>query len=406
MTVTSNISTVTVSLITVLPIFLDNNEVSIAISRKNTEPWKTAYNQFITTANSKLTMPTKSVTSGGPAPPTGDKHSYYSSPPGGDRTDYNAAMDVCKAVRDLGLAYVFTNENKYADKAIQLINGWCLDGWNPTSSNPDGINPNSTGTYMRPTWWYTASGIPNQNRQQLIESYVTFPSMFYGASLIWGYSGWNSSQKDKFKNWVTRYLKNPHSVGLTCDSAWSQNFDSWASVFGLSAAIIIDDMTEFNWNIQRWKNLPDCQQDTDGSFPNERGRGEGGWAYSMYNLVAWVTAAEIARHKGVDLYGYKAAGGKGIELALDFHAQYVTRAITNYKPTGWPYTGCTQSDTSKCRGVGCSDDAGGALYEPAYKYFPTKTAYKNAILYTINNTCGRPKTDTRTMGPVTLTHGI
>ncbi|NOX76666.1 MAG: hypothetical protein GXP17_08690 [Gammaproteobacteria bacterium] len=47
--------------------------------------------------------------------------------PNADRGDYEAAIKLGDAVQDLGLAYAFTGEAKYADKAIGLIRGWSLD---------------------------------------------------------------------------------------------------------------------------------------------------------------------------------------------------------------------------------------------------------------------------------------
>lgn len=409
MTIRSNISTVTVSQIgTVLPIYLSQEEVNTMVGRKNTEPWTTAYNQFISSANSKLSMPIKSVTYGGTNPPTGDKHDYYSGAPGGDRTDYQAAMDVCKAIRDLGLAYIFTSNGQYADKAIDLINGWLLDGWTGNATN-NGICPSCSGTYMNPIlrcYKSDGSGLCTSgsggNTQANIENFITLPSLFYGASLIWNYSGFFSDNKTKLKNWITRVLAN-----LYVPNGWngSQNYDSWNCVLRLSGSILMNDQTKFNQAVNAWKSLIPYQQDSNGSFVNERTRGEGGWAYSMYNLNAWINVAEIARHNGADLYGYT-TGGKGLELALDFHAPYAVQAYTGFGPSGWPYTKCTQSDTTKCRQVGCNDDAGGSIYEVVYKHFPSKTAYRNVATSAKNGACGRPRFDARIMGYVTLTHGV
>lgn len=359
-------------------IYLNTDEITDILNKIDQEPWLTAYNQFITDANNQLNTPIKSVTYGGTTPPSGDNHDYYSGAPGCTpttcRADYTAAMAVSKAVRELGLAYALTNDNRYADKAIQLINGWCID----------------SGTKMTPRWSYTG-----QNGQIWIELYITMPAMFYGANLIWNYSGWNSSDRTAFKNWVATLLSNLGHGLDACNK--TQNYDSWKMVFVMSAAIITDNQSEFDWAVDKFKNfIIDCQQDSNGSFYRERTRSEGGWAYSMYALKAWISAAEIARHKGIDLYGYSTPSGKGLELGLDFHAPYVVN------PNNWPYTKCT---VSNCRPIGCDYDSGGAFYELAYRW-KQKNDYMNAITNASNGICSRQRYDNRTMGYVTLTHGI
>ena len=356
-------------------IFLNQLEIDAIKSRLGQEPWKTAYNKFMSD-NVPVAMNTgiQSVTYGGVTPPSGDSHDYYSSTPasGGERADYMAIIAVSNAVRDLGLAYVLTGDGKYANKAIQLINGWCVN----------------SDTKMTPRWWYSG-----QNGQVWIELPVTLPGMFYGADLIWNYSGWSLTDRDAFKNWVSTLLINKGQGLSPCNT--TQNYDSWRIVFGLAAASITDNQSEIDWCISSWKGLIDCQQDSNGSFYRERTRCEGGLAYSMFNLKAWTLAAEIARHKGgtgTDLYSYKTSSGKGLELGFDFHAPYVTNQDS------WSYTKCT---CANCRPIDCSSDANGAVYELAY-IWKQKSGYINAV--TLG--CGRPKYDNRIMGPVTLTHTI
>jgi len=148
----------------------------------NEEPWKTAYYAMISEANSVLKEQPPSVTYGGKIPPNGTKHEYYSAlpyksdgvfNPDSDRTDYQSAIKLGRDVRILGLAYAFTGEGKYADKALEFIRVWSID----------------PSTKMNP-------GFTDSNGQSYIELSITLPGMFYGADLIWNYQGWTPADKE------------------------------------------------------------------------------------------------------------------------------------------------------------------------------------------------------------------
>lgn len=357
--------------------YLNDNEISI-INEKvkaNQEPWKTAYGNMISDANSALNLPVQSVTHQGN---TG--HDYYTeSPycgwkkvdgkdpdcrdgqinPNADRGDYNAAIALGKAVRDLGLAYSFTKDSKYADKAIQLINAWSIN----------------SATKMNPHF---------PTGQSQIELAPTMSSMFYGADLIWNYQGWNSANKEAFKTWTRDFITSAKSH--TWCAEFCQNFENWRLVFISSASVIAEDSDNMNYAFNRWKEVIDLEMDTDGSFKHDRDRAAGGLFYSMFVLLPATIVAEVARHQGVDLYNYKLSDGRGLELALDFHAPYTI------SPGSWPYTkGGFDTDLGRTK-------SNSAIYEIAYS-FKKKSSYEKVI-----SGLGRPMYDMRVLGPTTLTH--
>ncbi len=156
------------------------------------EPWKTAFNKLILEANQNLNKGPWSVTYGGPT----RGHDYYAERPycgwkrkdgrnpdcrdgqinpDANRFDYNSAEDLSQAVRNLGLAYVFTGQSKYANRVVELIRTWALD----------------PATYMTPKF---------TQGQSYITLSITLPGMFYAADLIWNYPGWPASEKKPFKH--------------------------------------------------------------------------------------------------------------------------------------------------------------------------------------------------------------
>jgi uncharacterized protein YjdB len=350
-------------------IFINQGEIN-AIKAKvqaNVQPWKNAYNEMISDANSALNQSILSVTYQG-----NSGHNYYTqapydwsnnlpSPCGGnycdgqinpqaDRGDYSAAIALGKAVRDLGLGYAFTGNSNYAEKAIDLINAWTID----------------SATYMTPEI---------TNNQSNIELYITMPGMFYGADLIWNYSGWNASERSAFVAWVDDLVND--AMG----SSFDNNFENWRLVLISSGAVLTGDSTTLNYAFNRWKALVPIQINAAGFMVKEIGRTKS-LEYSMYAINAMSQTAEIARHQGTDLYNYETGTGRGLELALDNHAPYLLNI------SSWPY-----------QQIGGYTSGNDALMELAYSQFQ-KQAYLNVI-----NARGRPVYEQRTMGFTTLTHG-
>ena len=344
--------------------YIDSNDTEKIKNNigSNQEPWRMAYNRMILDANSTLLLTPSSVTHGGATPPSGDIHDYYTEAayssdgvydPNADRTDYYAAMKLGKSVRDLGMAYAFTGDSKYAEKALDFIRMWT-------------INP---GTMMNPKF---TSG-------SKVELAITLPGMFYGADLIWNYHGWDSSEKDKFKSWTIQMITNA-KIDDWCFSNVCQNWENWRLVFISSASVIAEDTNSRNYAFDRWKELIPGQIDDQGKMINEIGRTRS-LDYSTYAVNAMIQTAEIARHYDVDLYNYTLPDGRGLEKALDYHVPYIIN------PDSWPYQQITSYD---------GDNA--AIYELAY-LFKKKSSYKNVI-----SKLGRPMYEKRIMGWVTLTH--
>lgn len=330
------------------------------------EPWKSAYYKMISDADKTLNEDIVSVTY------QGDKgNDYYSDipycgwkkvdgkdpdcrdgkiNPEADREDYSASIKIGKSVRDLGLAYAFTGDKKYADKAIGFINAWTI--------NPD--------TKMNPKF---------TNSQSRLEISVTIPGMFYGADLIWNYPGWNPSNKEKFRDWTRKMVNGAKT--------WSRdnNWEGWRLVFISSASIITEDSKDLNYTFEKWKEVIPIQIGDDGKMVQELHRTKSLF-YSVFGINALIQTAEIARHNGVDLYNYKTSDGRGLELALDYYAPYVI----NHKE--W-----------ELQQIATYKGEGAAAYELAYSFIEPKTTYKRVI-----EKWRRPMYENRNIGPVTLTH--
>ncbi len=340
--------------------YINTNDI-ISIKKKvvsNQQPWKAAYDKLIVDANNASNIPIQSVTFGGKIPPSGNKHDYFSQEPyltdgvydpDADRTDYTSARNMRDSVRSLGLAYAFTGEDKYAEKVIQLIKAWTI--------NPDTkLNPKFT------------------NSQSQIELSITMPGVFYGVDLIWNYPGFNSSDKAAFQSWVSQF------IGDAKKFSSEENFDLWRLTFISSGAVITEDENNLQYVFDRWRYDIDNQTDKQGKIIRELHRTTS-LSYSLSGVNGFIITAELAMHRGVDLYNYTSSDGKGLQSILDFHTPYVINPSTWKYQQIRPYAG---------------QSAG--LYELAYSW-KKKDSYKKAI-----DKWGRPMYEDRVLGPVTLTH--
>ncbi|HHJ80899.1 MAG TPA: hypothetical protein ENJ65_04620, partial [Candidatus Tenderia electrophaga] len=345
------------------PNILINAEELTAIKTKvaaGTQPWKSAYDKMISQANSALSLPNMSVTFGGvngcdaPATVFCVERLYDT---GADLyDDYNGARPMGAGVRDLGMAYAFTGDARYADKLIQLVRVWALD---PT-------------TGMKPRF---------SNNQSRISLFSTMPGLIYGVDLAWNYPGWTQADKVAFKAWVQTFGENAKAF-----SPANNNFENWRNAFLSVAGAFTGDQTLLDAAFQNFRNAIPGHIANDGrmSWEYDRTNGWGGLGYSTYAMHAMTIAAEVARHHGVDLYNYTSDGNKGLKLALDYYAPYLIN------PALWPYGKGTQAlDASHGMGI----------YELAY------SVWQDPDYLRVVNQWGRPMgMNIWALGVVTLTH--
>ncbi len=349
-------------------LFLDSAEIAEIRFRidEGRQPWKQGFDVLIKDAITVLQQKNLSVTYQGS---TGND--YFTEPPycgwtkakspcgsaccdgkinpQADRADYQAAADLSRSVRTLGLAYAFTGESLYADKALTLIRAWFL----------------TPSTRMTPKI---------TNNQSQIELYITIPGVMYGADLIWNHTGWSQNEKDSFRLWVKTFMKD------VAGRSHGTNYENWRLVLLSSGAFMAEDSLLLHSAFDTWKKNISSQVNAKGQMIKELDRTKS-LDYSTYAMNAMVQTAEIARHQGVDLYNYKLKDGRGLELVLDYHAPFILN------PTRWTYP---QIDAYK--------GENGAIYELAYSH-RQKAPYKEVI-----DKLGRPLIEIRTLGLTTLTH--
>ncbi|MCF6254693.1 MAG: alginate lyase family protein [Gammaproteobacteria bacterium] len=350
------------------------------------EPWRSAYEKMIEQGEAALKLPMMSVTFGGRN--SGDENCanirifcngrFYDDDRDGYDSD-NGSWPIGAGVRDLGMAYAFTGDAKYAIHLIKLVKVWAID---PTT----GMLPQFSN---------------NQSRISLMPS---MSGLIYGVDLAWNYPGWDQADKDAFKDWVLTFGRNAvYAFGQAETNASDNNFENWRNAFLSVAGAFTGDQALLATAYRNFRRAITWQVDCTGLMNQEYSRVKG-WAgrgYSLYAMHAMTITAEAARHQGVDLYNYttkvqyqdwtqdqqksQCGVARGLKVALDYHAPFLSGAAP------WPNSIISGNPLNASHGMG--------IYELAY------SVWEEDQYLAVVNKWGRPLgTNNWPLGVVTLTH--
>ena len=264
-------------------------------------------------------------------PPSGDRHDYVSIGPywwpnpntsnglpyvrrDGNRNPATVTPDrrnlgsLIGNVETLALAYYFTEEEPYADRASLLLRTWFLD----------------PATRMNPNFEY-AQAIPGMNTGRgigLIET-AGLTGTVDAVGLLAGSKAWTDTYDRGLRDWFTEFLRWMLDSGNGRDeSAAKNNHGTYYDLQIASFALFVGNR-ELATNILRavgQKRIA-VQIEPDGRQPLELAR-TNAWGYSTMNLRGLMSLAVLGGQSGVDLWHYETPDGRGIRKALDCLVAY------------------------------------------------------------------------------------
>ncbi|MDB5325609.1 MAG: Alginate lyase [Phycisphaerales bacterium] len=261
-------------------------------------------------------------------PPSGDKHDYASmapyfwpdpSKPDGlpyirkdgefnpERMQYDLEpMDrMGTAAQVLGLAYYFTGQAKYADRAAVLIRAWFLD---PATR----MNPNVRYGQFHP-------GSASEGVASGVLETMRLVRALDGAALIAGSGALNEADYAGLKHWVGQYVEYLQtSPQGHAELNSGNNHETWCSVQIATYLLYLDRRDEAKALIDaKYRHLIDSQIEADGQQPHEMAR-TGPLHYSRFNIVALMELARLGDRVGLDLWHYQNPKGGSLRTALDW----------------------------------------------------------------------------------------
>lgn len=290
-----------------------------------------AYRKLISDAEKAIKSGPFSVTYKSIVPPGGTRHDYMSMGPywwpditkpyglpyirrdgisnpdnGIDRTQLGSLFS---STRTLSLAWYFTGEKKYAEKAATLLKAWFID----------------TATLMNPHLQY-AQAIPGRTTGRGIGIIdVRGVHNFVDAIILIESSGALSvKDSEKIREWFAAFFE-----WLTT-SSHGRDEDNYKNNHSVAYDVIVTSIARFLGNDEyvrkKISEIPgrriDRMIEADGRQPEELIR-TNALGYSVSNLRNFFDAGEIGLKVGVNIFGYSNPKGASLRTALDFLIRYI-----------------------------------------------------------------------------------
>jgi hypothetical protein len=302
-----------------------------------------AYKALLVNAEHDLQQPTPSVMRKSKTPASGNKHDYMSqaryfwpdpSKPDGlpyitrdgesnpelELLDRNRLGEMAERVTTLSLAWYFSGEEKYAQKATDLIRVWFFN----------------KATKMNPNLNY-AQMVPGLNGGKgrcygVIDTY-SFVEMLDAVQLLEQSNAFTAKDSKQLKDWFKQLLNWILTSEQGKEEARQANnhsiaYDVQAIAFALYADqkdVAINILNEFPGK-RIFKQIA-----PDGKQPHELRRTIA-FHYSLYNLQHIIDISLMGQKLGINIDNATSADGRSLYKALDFLASYLGKNLSDWKP--------------------------------------------------------------------------
>jgi hypothetical protein len=249
-----------------------------------------------------------------------------------DSYDRPAFERMTWRVDTLALAFALSHDERFADKAITLLDTWFIDP--RTSMNPNMLYAQYIpGADERSGWKdYPNRFVPGKNGRKGI--YVSFGGVIEDLSLVplldsirllQKSTHWTERMSTGLKSWYARYTDwlLTHQHGLD-EAACRNNHGSWYWADILAFLEFIGEKRKAKEFSE--KMIPqrmDIQFEKDGSQPEELVRAISK-NYCTFSLISFINMAIVAERCGYDAWNVETAEGKSIRKAVDWFLPFFT----------------------------------------------------------------------------------
>jgi len=220
-----------------------------------------------------------------------------------------AMIRFSQIVGNLTSAYLLTKDKKYTSKVIQHCKAWFVDAatrMNPSLLYAQAIKGKVTGRGVgiidMIQMMEVAQSIMVLEKQQVIN----------GADLF------------EIKQWFQQYLQwvTTHPYGIDERDAKNNHGTCWTMQVAVFAKLV-NDKVLLDYCDNRFKTLLlPSQMDLNGSFPLELKRTKP-YGYSLFNLDAMFTLAQVLSTKENNLWEFKTVNGLSLKKGIDFLYPFV-----------------------------------------------------------------------------------
>lgn len=225
----------------------------------------------------------------------------------------------------LGLAYYYSGDRKYADKAAALVRAWFLD----------------PATAMNPNMNY-AQAVPGRHagRAEGVLDTAGLIAVIDAVGLIGPSGALSANEVKALEGWFSRYIDWMRTSPTgKAEAAAHNNHGIWYDAQIVRFALFARRVDIARQTVGAFaKARIEPQVDPSGALPHELTRTRS-FHYSIYTLEAAYHVADSAACLGTDLYGVDVQG-RSLRKATAYVAAYRGRqAEWSYKEMKWPAAG-------------------------------------------------------------------
>lgn len=247
------------------------------------------------------------------------------SNPGNFNDHRRYLMQLSVQVPALAAAWKLTGDRRYADHAVQHLRAWFIDP--ATRMSPHLLY--AQAIHGR----FTGRGTGIIDTIHLVEVARAIEAL--EASDIWP-----GSEKAAVRAWFSDYLRwlTTHPYGIAERDAKNNHGTCWVMQVAAFAHLTGDQSLLADARTRFKTVLVPNQVAPDGSFPEELRRTKP-YGYSLFNLDAMATVAQILSTPGDNLWTFELADGRGLRRALEFMVPYIRNRKGWQKPPDVMYDG-------------------------------------------------------------------
>jgi hypothetical protein len=312
-----------------------------------------AYQSVVREADMALELPLYSVMDKTVIPPGGTKHDYMSlsiytwpdpEQEGGlpyiikdglvnpEVEDYDnpRMLRMAKAVEVLSIAYYFTEDERYAKKAAQLLRCWFLDP--ETAMNPNMLYAQyipGNGGFKIPEAYYPVY-VPGNNKNGIYVSFggviegCIFPALLDCVGLLGGSVYWSPEDHYGLCTWFENYmfwlLESQHGKD---EAGTHNNHGSWYCNQVAAYAVFTNHLVIAERILrEEFPKRVVLQIEPDGSQPAELYRSIS-FRYTVFGLTSFFNLAILGERIGINLWNFETKDERSIKKAIDWIVPYL-----------------------------------------------------------------------------------
>lgn len=224
-----------------------------------------------------------------------------------DKTNINKMI---KTIETTSLAYYFSDDQKYADKAIAQIRAWFLD---PATK----MNPNFN--------FAQAIRGKNDGRGIGIIECREFIKVIDGIGLIKSNSSWTKKDQEGMEKWFNDFLVwfTTSKNGIE-EMNTKNNHGVWYDAQKLSYSLFTHNKEIALSTIKSIQNRLELQMDDTGFFPEEMARTIS-LHYEAFIIEPLFMIAHMSDGLGIDMWNYTTSTGKSIKKGFEVLMPYLAK---------------------------------------------------------------------------------